>query len=395
MVSSDGFVVDIFVGPPSVEISIPIDGTLINAKTDTIKFTISEFLDDYAINVSADYSTKYTFHSYWQPQDRQISLTFTGQFASADTLTITVDSLVDQLGLTTGPWDYKYHLPLLGDYNLDEAIDVFDLNQLVSYWEGEILAEDSISTELGPVSGEAPYFVLSPDSLFNLRDLMGFQSMWVWQHIYRPQGASVPERNSGAEPDIEQNGNQLVVHVPQGVQAGQIYLEPGAVPVTFQRNEDLSDDPNLITLLHTFENQSTLVEYATFKGSNPQTIIVFTIDDIPEGDKSVMVNYRFLDDKSDIIGQGNKTVKIRAIPTVFSLHKNYPNPFNPVTTLKYDLPEAANVKLTIYDITGRTVKTLVNSHQEAGYKSIRWDSTNDLGEPVSAGMYLYRIRAGQ
>lgn len=85
----------------------------------------------------------------------------------------------------------------------------------------------------------------------------------------------------------------------------------------------------------------------------------------------------------------------RVIPSMFYLSQNFPNPFNPATTLKYDLPEASHVTLTIYDITGRTVKILVNSHQEAGYKSIRWDGTNDRGEPVSAGMYLYRIRAGQ
>ena len=82
------------------------------------------------------------------------------------------------------------------------------------------------------------------------------------------------------------------------------------------------------------------------------------------------------------------------IPKEFALHQNYPNPFNPVTTLRYDLPEDAMVNITIYDLMGRVVSTLVNMEQTAGYRSIRWNAANDLGQPVSAGMYLYMIQAG-
>ena len=82
-------------------------------------------------------------------------------------------------------------------------------------------------------------------------------------------------------------------------------------------------------------------------------------------------------------------------PEVFSLHQNYPNPFNPVTKLRYDLPENGHVNITIYDMLGREVKTLINQTQDAGYKSIIWDATNDYGKPVSAGIYLYQIQAGE
>jgi hypothetical protein len=81
------------------------------------------------------------------------------------------------------------------------------------------------------------------------------------------------------------------------------------------------------------------------------------------------------------------------IPNVFALHQNYPNPFNPVTSLRYDLPEDGLVNITIYDMMGRKVKTLVNSSQIAGFKSIQWNTTNNTGH--SAGLYLYTIEAGQ
>jgi len=82
------------------------------------------------------------------------------------------------------------------------------------------------------------------------------------------------------------------------------------------------------------------------------------------------------------------------IPAVFALYQNYPNPFNPTTQIKYDLPESANVTINIYDVLGRNISTLVNGLQNAGYHSLRWDAKNNIGEAVSAGMYIYTIQAG-
>jgi hypothetical protein len=83
------------------------------------------------------------------------------------------------------------------------------------------------------------------------------------------------------------------------------------------------------------------------------------------------------------------------IPIIFTLHQNYPNPFNPVTTLRYDLPSDAYVTLTVYDMLGREIIQLVNTNQKAGFRSVRWDATDSMGRPVSAGVYLYQIQAGE
>ena len=81
-------------------------------------------------------------------------------------------------------------------------------------------------------------------------------------------------------------------------------------------------------------------------------------------------------------------------PSGYSLLQNYPNPFNLVTKLRYDLPENSHVNITIYDMLGRAVKTMVNQHQNAGHRSIIWDGTNDYDNTVSTGIYLYQIQAG-
>ena len=78
----------------------------------------------------------------------------------------------------------------------------------------------------------------------------------------------------------------------------------------------------------------------------------------------------------------------------FSLHGNYPNPFNPMTQVRYELPEDKFVSIAIYDVMGRKVRSLMNMNKTAGYHTIRWDARNDMGESVSAGMYIYTIEAG-
>ena len=79
----------------------------------------------------------------------------------------------------------------------------------------------------------------------------------------------------------------------------------------------------------------------------------------------------------------------------FMLHQNYPNPFNPITNMRYDLPEEAFVNITIYDMFGNTVKTLIDGKKSSGFKSVQWNAKNNQGQPVSAGVYVYTIEAGK
>ena len=100
-------------------------------------------------------------------------------------------------------------------------------------------------------------------------------------------------------------------------------------------------------------------------------------------------------DISMIMGDESSIIDVAGLPDKFALHQNFPNPFNPTTTLRYDLPEQANVNITIYDLLGRQVASIINQEQKAGFQSVIWNATNDLGNPVSAGIYLCEIKAGK
>ena len=91
----------------------------------------------------------------------------------------------------------------------------------------------------------------------------------------------------------------------------------------------------------------------------------------------------YLSNKSDIVSPGK-----------FIVHQNYPNPFNPVTNLNYDLPEDSFVRITIYDAFGNEINKLIDSKKSRGQESVQWNATNYKGKSVSAGVYLYRIQAG-
>ena len=78
----------------------------------------------------------------------------------------------------------------------------------------------------------------------------------------------------------------------------------------------------------------------------------------------------------------------------FTLYQNVPNPFNPSTMIRFDLPQAGEVELTIYDMAGRRVRTLVQETRAAGSHEVFWHGTDDRGLRVATGVYLYRLRAG-
>lgn len=97
------------------------------------------------------------------------------------------------------------------------------------------------------------------------------------------------------------------------------------------------------------------------------------------------------------ISQARTVVEERdyVLPSRLTLYQNYPNPFNSATQIDYDLPVDAKVGLAIYDLLGQKIRTLAVGPQLAGHHSIAWDGTDDAGQPVGPGVYLYWLEAGK
>lgn len=86
-----------------------------------------------------------------------------------------------------------------------------------------------------------------------------------------------------------------------------------------------------------------------------------------------------------------------SVPEVFTLMQNYPNPFNPSTTITFEVADAGDrdVSLTVFDVLGRKVRTLVDASLSPGAYSYMWNGNDDVGRPVASGIYLYRLEIGE
>ena len=154
----------------------------------------------------------------------------------------------------------------------------------------------------------------------------------------------------------------------------------GAFDVRFSNNMKVAENSGAIKIMN----------------SSPHLVIHYDIKDNSNWILTGIQEYR-ISDYGEIIVSGdvseftlNKDIEI---PLVYSVSQNYPNPFNPKTTISYELPEHSNVSIIIYDLLGQTVKTLVNKYEEPGFKFVTWGGTDNLGKPVTAGLYIYQIKA--
>ena len=179
------------------------------------------------------------------------------------------------------------------------------------------------------------------------------------------------------------------------------------IPFTWEPSVDVDSGvvyKIIVTLNHfgtVYTNEYTNIPYTITGLSGYVYAILMTNLNIPRWNMEYVIEasdeeFTIVSEQGEFVLENTSlSIDGEIVPEVFALHQNYPNPFNPTTQIRYDLPEESYVSIAIYDLMGRRVKSLVNTNQAAGYRSIHWNATNDLGQPVSAGMYIYTIQAGE
>jgi len=257
---------------------------------------------------------------------------------------------------------------------------------------------------------------LSNNLLIEIPEEIGNLSNLEFLHLPGNQLASLPSTISNLSSLISLNiDNNLVTTFPSGI------MELNTLRYFYMANNTMQELPSdigtlsALQILSAYSNNIVQIPSSIGELNNlyhldfmnneltdfPETICniydnlaVFSIgfNDICPPYPSCIENYMGEQDTSNC---EQVSIIDETLPITYNLYNAYPNPFNPKTTLHYDLPEDAMVNITIYDMMGRVVKTMVNTQQNAGFKSVRWNATNDAGSPVSAGIYLYMIQAGE
>ena len=180
-------------------------------------------------------------------------------------------------------------------------------------------------------------------------------------------------------------------HGMNSVVVGDNPLNPDDLSFTEPQNDSINIQPGGWNIPY-----ETLIFVDAIKGFNSsggsilEAMATFSVDSV--GNIEYVSSHENLILERPSVGIGDEEPEIAS---QYKLSQNYPNPFNPLTTFRYELPENSFVNISIYDMLGRHVKTLVNQTQNAGFKSVVWDATNGHGKPVSAGVYLYQIHAGE
>ncbi len=236
-----------------------------------------------------------------------------------------------------------------------EAFTSIDREITVSAW----IYPKSFASETGVMMRDRFWrmFLLEDGSLFgNIFNENGDEN--------RVGSAAKASLNTWSHAAFTYDGQSIRVYL-NGKQSGSL-----TYPAIRIGRQDYSSNPVLGTGFGNSQND--------FNGS---------IDDVRVYDRALTTEemdelYRFIPTAVD-------QLEDESIPTEYKLHQNYPNPFNPSTTISYQLPQPGNVNISVFNVAGQLVETLLDEHKKAGYHSVIWRASG-----VGSGLYFYRIKSG-
>jgi hypothetical protein len=236
----------------------------------------------------------------------------------------------------------------------------------------------------------------NPINLYPYIDTLIVGNTGKWEEMFRTEPFLVSDKSSLSHFrgfDVI-DPNTLATILPKGIKI-ELRLE-----VVDAKSGKVITTPDLQTITGDLPSNSREFKNLLFDLGGNQEVFLRVGLDLPKGIpiKQSMVEVYYIEDVEGSFqkpfANENTTSSIEQDPSSFALGNNYPNPFNPVTTIAFDLPSNGYVNLDIYDISGRRVKTLVNKNMEAGKYHVVWDGHDEYGNEVASGTYFYRIKAG-
>ncbi|MFZ1977408.1 MAG: T9SS type A sorting domain-containing protein [Bacteroidota bacterium] len=297
-------------------------------------------------------------------------------------------------------------LPMLADFNGDGAINGADLLIFKDAW----LTNDTLEGDIGPAIGTPPNWQSTRDHKVDFEDVMVLALGWKWS-VENPVAApsllskkTIQSANSIDLFDVsdmfviqknEEKPYSLKIKTEQAMAGVDFALQYDTAKVLidsitcinekdflFFRDINNKKGCSSISMISMYDS---LYKYL----ANPGLIKIWIRARQRLIDEKISIAAAMYDYKAKLIGKTAQELILSyrpAIPTEFLLAKNYPNPFNPATTIEYQLPKDDHVTIKIYNILGQEVATLVNADQKQGYYSVKWNA-----QTKASGVYIYRL----
>ena len=381
---SNGVIIDQFPGAPQVVgyFYPEEDYQLPNNYSSELSVDFSEPINDITISISSPLGS-IVFDTTWQESKTKLVYLLESPIPSYSQLDVSLTNITDFAGLKGDNVTIMYNTAALADYNYDSSIDGVDLANFVSSWNN-----NDLSYELGPAIGIVPNLIVTPDGRFDLEDIMGFTRMWHWSRKNASLGKYLAYY--GQELSLKFDDNNLNVDWLEGANVGQFEFEYDPIDISIKHSNQPQNNNLELSYIDTVKGFNSFA-FAT-RLNNKYTSRSFNIKSSAKTTKNIKMHYQFYDQEGILLSKGTQSIKVKAVPEEFALHYNYPNPFNPITKINYDIAKESFVRFTIFDILGREVVTLIYQLQSPGYYSINWDAKDMFGVTVPAGIYFYQLQ---
>lgn len=307
--------------------------------------------------------------------------------------------VTDKLG-NSASYTTTYKTLAVADFSADNRIDAVDLAAFVQAWT----KKDSIfGADMHPYTDTIPRIAVKGNSKLDVNDLFVFVNMWNYYQINR----TLPKVNFAVTDEskvIKFKKGENNISIPLDLKgfdllalSGQIRYNTATMSLdSISFGAKIASSPIALIYSDTL-NGAVYLDYADLSGGigNEFTLnarIDASFDRNTKRDSMTIFILGYDHELKQVV-QRSVTFTLQEVPNTFALYQNYPNPFNPITTIEYDIPEKANVELTLYDILGRRVATLVNEVQNEGTHRYQL-SASELRGGLASGIYIYRINAG-
>ena len=345
----------------------------------------------------------------YENDDKVINVFSTNGMPALDKLTVTVEnelkdtdekgfdgnqngdpenSIIDDTTFTVETY-------LGADFDQSGKIGQSDITILVNAWN-----VDDFDYEIGPATGTMPNLRSKPDQQYNIEDFMTFIRYWNWAKVNNIVGKVITGTFDDQNFDIIDTGGKIhfkpyLIHPISDFHLSINRVDPRVQivdPIVNQNPKNGSHNTLMVSTIDTLIN--TYDYFMGFIGLNNMVEVDSILFQLPikirgRDPQHIEILYEYTMDGQHFTGK--RLVTVEPIPETFALGQNFPNPFNPITNIFYDLPVDSKIELVIYDILGRKVITLINGFQEKGYKTVKWKGLDQNGIKVSSGIYFYRL----
>ena len=341
-----------------------LTSTLVSTTTDTMDtIMVAENYNDYCYNVKAQYDTGEPSDGGYGIIESKASNTacaapYTIGDANTDSETSILDVtlIVDFILEAAAPSSIAFNN---SDINMDDELNIADVVMVVDIISG---------TSTGRSANQGSFASLELRSNYTNSDLIF--------NISYDGALKGLEFDLTYDPDVVSLGTPSLILLQDNVVSTFRKMEEGLIKVVLF---DVDGGFILST-----KNQDLLQISYSFLGSVLDQSSVDISNVVVSGPKGSIASV-----SSSVV-----SAEVKLVPGIFALHQNYPNPFNPFTEIQFDIPSTTQINVSIFNLMGQKVKTLVNEQVTPGYHAVHWDGTNENGVSVSTGMYFYTLNTG-